>query len=519
MQAGSISGLYLLGGVMKRIEVIERLEELDRHLVMLEHIESVLSWDQEIAASKKGLDERAKQMGWLSSEAHELACGNEMGDILSHLGADNDNPEGDGNDDFEKALIRIRYRVWEKERSLPVSLVRKLSEATSIAHESWVEARKQDDWNLFKPELETLVELTREKAACYAKEGSTQYDVLLDDYEQGMKTSTVKALFDSVKPALVSLVKKQADCNVDNSFLFQEYPIDKQEGFAFQVLSDMGFDFTRGSRAVSVHPFTSTLGSDDIRITTRYTDPSVMDSFYSSVHEGGHALYEMGASKGRQKGTSIANGASMGMHESQSRLWENMIGRSEAFWIHYFPLFKKTFPSQLEGVGFEQFVKAINRVEPGYIRTNADEVSYSLHVILRFELEQSMLDGSLSLEDVPQAWNRKSEELLGIVPPTCRQGALQDVHWSGADFGYFPTYALGNLYGAQFWEKLNSDIDSEALLKAGNLKAFGSYLDKEIYGKGSLYKPMDLLFGVTGKRLDANLFTKYLDNKFCRLFG
>jgi carboxypeptidase Taq len=504
---------------MTKKQAFERLEEMDRHLVMLEHIESVLSWDQEISASKKGLDERAKQMGWLSSEFHELACGNEMGDVLSLLGADRDHLEGDGKDDFEKALIRIRFHVWEKEKSMPVALVRQLSEATSVAHESWIEARKQNDWDLFKPNLQTLVNLTREKAACFAREGSTQYDVLLDDYEQGMKTATVKALFDSVKPALVSLVRKQSDRNVDNSFLFKEYPIDKQEGFAFQVLSDMGFDFSRGSRAVSVHPFTSTLGCDDIRITTRYTDPSVMDSFYSSVHEGGHALYEMGASRGRQKGTSISNGASMGMHESQSRLWENMIGRSEAFWVHYFPLFKKTFPSQLEGIGFEHFVKAINRVSPGYIRTNADEVSYSLHIILRFELEQEMLNGSLCLDDVPQAWNRKSEELLGLVPRTVSEGALQDVHWSGADFGYFPTYALGNLYGAQIWEKLNDDLDSESLLRQGNLKELGMYLNDKIYQKGSLYKPSDLLYGVTGKRLDANLFTKYLDNKFSRLFG
>lgn len=402
---------------------------------------------------------------------------------------------------------------------MPVSLVTRLSEATSLAHERWVEARKQDDWSLFEPSLRTLVELTREKASCFAKEGSSQYDVLLDDYEPGMKTATVKALFDSVKPALVSLVGTLSSREVDDSFLYLDYPVETQRAFADQVLADMGFDFSRGSCAVSVHPFTSTLGCDDIRITTRYTDPSVMDSFYSSMHEGGHALYEMGASVGRQKGTSIANGASMGMHESQSRLWENMIGRSEAFWHHYFPLFKKMFPSQLEGVGLERFVQAVNKVSPGYIRTNADEVSYSLHVILRFELEQAILDGSLSLCDLPEAWNRKSEELLGVVPPTCREGVLQDVHWSGGDFGYFPTYALGNLYGAQIWQRLKGDLDSESLLREGNLREIGAYLDRQVYSKGSLYLPMDLLEGVTGKRLDANLFTKYLEDKFRRLYG
>jgi carboxypeptidase Taq len=498
---------------------MERLEEMDRHLVMLEHIQAVLSWDQEISASKKGLDERARQLGWLAATAHEIACGDEMGDVLSALGADGSHPCGLGSDAFEQALVRIRYRVWEKERNMPVSLVRSFGEATSLAHEKWVEARERDDWSLFQPSLQTLVDLTREKAACFEREGSSQYDVLLDDYEPGMKTATVKALFDSVKPSLVDLVERQASRNVDDSFLLQDYPIEGRRAFANRVLNDMGFDFSRGSCAVSVHPFTSTLGCDDIRITTRYTDPSVMDSFFSSMHEGGHALYEMGASSGRMKGTSVANGASMGMHESQSRLWENMIGHGEPFWEHYFPLFKSLFPAQTEGVGFEQFVKAVNKVTPQCIRTNADEVSYSLHVILRFELEQAMLDGSLPLGDVPEAWNRKSEELLGVVPPTCREGALQDVHWSGGDFGYFPTYALGNLYGAQVWEQLGKDLDREYLLRNGKLGELASYLDRKVYAKGSLLLPQDLLAEVTGKSLDASLFAKYLENKFRRMFG
>lgn len=504
---------------MTRDKALVQIEEMDRQLVMLEHIGSVLSWDQEIAASKKGLDERASQMGWISSQAHELACGEQMGEALSALGADRQHPEGSGVDDFEKALIRIRFRAWDKNRSMSTELVRKISETASRAHDHWVEARNQNDWDVFKPDLQEVLELAKEKAECYKREGSSLYDGLLDDFEEGMKASQVTTLFASIKPRLVDLVQKLSEKQVDDSFLRMDYPVDKQEAFAKLVLDDMGFDFSRGSRAVSVHPFTSTLGCDDIRITTRYTDPSVMDSFSSTVHEGGHALYEMGASWGRQKGTSISNGASFGMHESQSRLWENMIGKNENFWIHYYPMFKEIFPSQTDGISLDRFVKAINKVEPGCIRVNADEVGYSLHIMLRFELEQDMFSGKISLDDLPSAWNEKSREMLGIVPKTFAEGVLQDVHWSSGDFGYFPTYALGNLYGAQIWERMRSEMDVDALLKRGKLGEIGSFLDTHVYKKGSLYKSSDLLGQVTGKPLDATFFSRYLEDKFSCLFG
>ena len=504
---------------MTREKALAKIEEIDRQLVMLEHIGAVLSWDQEIAASKKGLDERASQMGWISSQAHELACGEQMGEALSALDANRQNPEGTGEDAFEKALIRLRFNKWDKNRSMSTALVKRLSETASRAHERWVEARNQDDWNLFKPDLQEVLQLAKEKAECYKREDSSLYDGLLDDFEEGMKASQVEALFASIKPRLVGLVQKLSEQQVDDSFLRLEYSVEKQEAFAKLVLDDMGFDFTRGSRAVSVHPFTSTLGCDDIRITTRYTDPSVMDSFSSTVHEGGHALFEMGASWGRQKGTSIANGASLGMHESQSRLWENMIAKNENFWMHYYPMFQKLFPSQTEGIGLDRFVRAINKVEPGFIRVNADEVSYSLHIMLRFELEQDMLSGAVSLDDLPSAWNEKSKEMLGIVPKTFKEGVLQDVHWSSGDFGYFPTYALGNLYGAQIWEKTKTELDVDSLLKEGLLGELGSFLKKQVYEKGSLYKSSDLLGQVTGKPLDATIFSRYLEDKFSRLFG
>ena len=504
---------------MTREKAFQRLEEIDRDLVMLEHMGSVLSWDQEMGISEKGLEERSVQMGWLSSQAHEKACSNEMGDLLSDLGADRQNAEGSGTDSFEKALIRLRFRHWDKHRSMPTSLVKALSEKSSKAHENWVQARKQDDWNLFKGDLQEIIALVREKESCYRREGFSGYDVLLDDFEVGMKGSEVEALFSSIKPSLVSLVDTLAEKSVDDSFLMLAYPIEKQEEFSKIVLQDMGFDFSRGSRALSVHPFTTTLGSDDIRITTRYTDPSVLDSFGSTVHEGGHALYEMGMNTGRLKGSSVANAASLGMHESQSRLWENMVAKSEGFWTHYYPLFCTFFPSQTEGVNLSKFLQAANKVQRSLIRVNADEVSYSLHIMLRFELEQELLFGSLTVDDLPEAWNAKSKELLGVVPKNYAQGVLQDVHWSTGDFGYFPTYALGNLYGAQIWQRLNKDLDADSLMREGKLSELHHYLYERIYVKGSLLLPGDLLKEATGKPLDANLFTSYLEDKFSRLFG
>lgn len=504
---------------MTRDKAIRRLEEIDRELVLLEHMSAVLSWDQEMGISKEGLEERSLQMGWLASQAHEKACSNEMGDLLADLGSDDQNPEGLGEDAFEKALIRLRFRHWDKHRSMPVSLVKAISEKSSMSHESWVQARKSDDWSLFKDDLEEIIALVRQKESCYRREGFSGYDVLLDDFEPGMKGSEVEALFSSIKPSLVSLVETFSERRVDDDFLRLDYPLAQQEAFSKTVLTDMGFDFSRGMSAVSVHPFTSTLGGDDIRITTRYSDPSVLDSFSSTVHEGGHALYEMGMNTGRQKGTSVANAPSLGMHESQSRLWENMVAKGEGFWTHYYPLFCTFFPSQTEGVSLTRFLQAANKVERSLIRVNADEVSYSLHVMLRFELEQELLFGNLSVDDLPEAWNAKSQQVLGVVPKTYAQGVLQDVHWSSGDFGYFPTYALGNLYGSQIWQKAHEDLDMDCLLREGRLGELHSYLDERIYTKGSLLLPGDLLAEATGKPLDAKHFTSYLEDKFSRLFG
>ena len=498
---------------MTQREAYKRLVELDCQIVLIDHMEATLSWDQEISLSPLGLEERSVQLGYLAQLRHDLASSSEMGDVLAHLEGMND------ASDVERGLIRIRRREYEKMKKLPASLVRSISEQGARAHNSWVAARQAGTWSLFSGDLSSMVTLVREKAALLKREGGCLYDGLLQEFEEGMRTDQVARLFSEIKAPLISLVDRLASKSVDTGFLYGTYPIEQQQIFANEVLKAMQFDFQRGSCAVSVHPFTTTIGSDDIRITTRYTDPSVMDSFSSTVHEGGHALYEMGASSSILKGTSLASGASLGMHESQSRLWENMIAKSPEFWQYYYPRFKELFPAQTAGVSLDQFVRAINKVERTPIRVNADEVSYSLHVMLRFNLEQMIINGDISIEEVPEAWNAEHRSLLGFTPASIKEGVLQDVHWSSGDFGYFPTYALGNLYGAQIWKKVKEDLPVSSLLQSGDLLAISDYLKTSIYERGAVNTGLETLEKVTNRGLDASLFTSYLEDKFSRLFG
>jgi carboxypeptidase Taq len=500
--------------MMDRQKAFDRLEEIDRQIVMISHVGAVLSWDQELYAPAKASSERGREQGWLASEMHALSCGSEMGDLLASLDASPSKPEGCGRNDFEKALIRIRFKEWRRGKRLSDEVVRHISEVTTEGYSVWLQAREANDFGLFAPKLKEIVSLTRDKAEAWKTDGQSLYDALLDNYESGITTRDVDMLFSAVKPTLVSLVARSQQLLVDDSFLKVPYDVALQEKLADKVMHDMGFDFTRGLKAVSAHPFTSALGIEDVRITTRYTDPSVMDSFYSTVHESGHALYEQWASNGRQKGTSISGGASYAMHESQSRLWENIIGRSRPFLSHYYPLFKSLFPSQFEGVSLDRFYQAVNKVERSYIRTNSDEVSYSLHIMLRYELEKRMIEGTLGVDEIPEAWNAMSKELLGLDVPSCALGCLQDVHWATGDIGYFPTYALGNFYGAQIWARLNEEIPSASLLEKGEFGPIVSWLGEHVWKQGMLYEPKDLLYRLTGKGLDASYFTRYLEGKY-----
>jgi carboxypeptidase Taq len=499
---------------MTQQEAFARLEAIDREVVLLSHINGVLVWDQE-SVPPAGIEERSRQMGLLERKIHELSSSEQIGELLEALGAHCGREDGDpALDERSRALVRWYHRVYNRSRKLDADFVQEFSETTAQAHQTWAAARKNNDFSLYEPVLSRIVEMVRRKSEAYGYTDDP-YDPLLDAFESGTTTAEVEQLFWMMRRDLQEiLLAKGEEEPVDDTFLYGTYAQDKQALFAKEVLDAMGFDWNRGISGVSTHPYTISLGSDDIRITTRFTEPSVISPLFSSIHEAGHALYEMGASNEVTRGTSLANGASFAFHESQSRLWENMIGRSRAFWSCFFPRMKELFPIQLEYVDLGMFMKAINRVRPSNIRVDADEVTYGLHIILRFELEREMLSGNLAVRDLPGAWNERMEQLLGIRPQDDRVGVLQDVHWSMGEFGYFPTYALGNLYGAQILDSMKRDLDVDAAVSTGDFTPVRQWLDRNILRFGAMYRPKDLLLKVTGAPLDARYFRDYLSHTY-----
>ncbi|MDY0372461.1 MAG: carboxypeptidase M32 [Sphaerochaetaceae bacterium] len=499
---------------MKQDAALRRLEGIDKELVLLSHILGVLTWDQE-AVPPRGVEERALQMGLLDRNMHELVASDEMGELLSDLGASDGNEGGATSlDDRSRGIIRNYFRLWRRERKLDSGFVQEFSETTGKAHQVWVRARSENKFSHFEPVLTHIVDLVQQKAEAFGYDDDP-YDALLDVFEPGTTTAEVEKLFGVMKGDLLDILQQIGEKeHIDDTFLYNSYAQDKQEFFAREVLDAMGFDWERGLTGLATHPYTISLGSDDIRITTRYTEPSVTSPLFSTIHEGGHALYEMGASNERTKGTCLASGASLAFHESQSRLWENMIGRSRGFWQHFFPKFKALFPTQLDHVTVQHFVAAINKVQPSSIRVNADEVTYGLHIILRFELERELLAGTLAVRDLPGAWNEKMETLLGIRVEDDRVGVLQDVHWAMGELGYFPTYALGNLYGAQIMDTLQQEVDVGTVLSSGDFSPIRLWLDSHILQYGSMYPPKELLQKVTGAPLDTRFFKQYLTNKY-----
>lgn len=501
--------------MMIQEEAFQRLEAIDKEAVLLSHISGVLIWDQEVVPPA-GVEERAKQLGLLDKRLHELTTSDQVGELLTILGASADTPEGHAAlDDRTKGIVRNYYRNWVRGRKLDADFVQRFSELTGRAHQVWAKARSEDDFSIYEPTLAQIIEMVQEKAQRYS-DGNGLYDSLLDVFEPGTTTGEVDALFTEMQHGIQDVLSELGDAHeaVQDSFLYNSYPQDKQESFSKTILDAMGFDWSRGISGIATHPYTISLGADDIRITTRYSEPSVTSPLYSSIHEAGHALYEMGASHDGTRGTCLANGASLAFHESQSRLWENMIGRSKAFWNRFYPRLNYLFPLQLDGVDSETFYRAINKVKPTCIRVDADEVTYGLHIILRFELEKQLVAGTLSVKELPEAWNDSMYRLLGIRPSSDREGVLQDVHWSMGELGYFPTYALGNLYGAQLLQVMRAEIDVDAVVSTGEFSPIREWLHTHVLQYGAIYSPKDLLQKATGASLDARHFRTYLTKKY-----
>lgn len=500
-------------------EAVTKLRAIDKELLLLEHTNALLMWDEETYMPEKSIEERSEQVALLQSIIHDRLTSPQVAELLAAAGSSDSNPRGDSAlPDETRAFLRALHRKHGREVKLPSKLVTELVRAATIGQAVWREARSRSDFSHFAPQLRELVGLTIRKAECLGF-ADHPYDALIDEFEPWTTTAQVRSIFAGLEKRLGGLVARiKSARKVEDGFLSADYPEETQAEFSKILLAGMGYDLARGRLDKSAHPFTTTLGRDDVRITARYNRNFVKTGIFSVVHEAGHALYELGFSESIG-GSLLAAGTSLGIHESQSRLWENIIGRSEPFWRCYLPQLARLFPSQLEGLSLERFYRGINKVEPSLIRIEADEVTYSLHIILRFDLETRLVAGELGVGDLPEAWNRRMEELFGLLPDSDSSGVLQDIHWSMGSFGYFPTYALGNLYGAQFAAAMRTaipNLDSE--IASGNLRVILEWLRREIHVHGAALTAAELCERVTGQALSPEFFLTYLEQKYAPIY-
>ncbi len=495
----------------------EKLEQLKARLAEVSDIgraASVLGWDQQVNMPVQGNEARGQQLATLSKIAQEKFISDEVGKLIDDL-----KQEFDGDDSDEAALIRVAARDYDKSKRVPPEFVQEQAIVSSKAFEAWVEARRKSDFSIFRPHLEKVVELVHRYVSFFPP-GDHPYDTLLDDYEPGMKTEDVKAIFDGLRPKQVKLIKAiAASKQVRDDFLLKKYNEKKLNDFGVNVITKFGYDWSRGRQDKAPHPFETTFSVNDVRITTRFEEDNPLAMLFSTMHESGHAMYEQGINPAYER-TPLAGGTSLAVHESQSRMWENLVGRSLPFWEHFYPALKKTFPAQLDGVSLKAFYKGINRVQPSLIRVNADEATYNLHIMLRLELEIGMVEGTMAVKDLPGIWNAKMQEYLGVVPPDDARGVLQDIHWSGGAIGYFSTYALGNLVSAQLWEKIRKDIrDLDDQICKGNFSELLGWLRKNIHQHGHKYEPQTLVQKVTGSRITPEPYVRYLTKKYSDIYG
>ncbi len=495
------------------------IQDLKTHLgeaADLSAAAAVLEWDQQTYMPRGGAEARAQVSATLARLVHERMTSARMGELLKAAADETAMLDPDSD---EARLVKVTRREYERRRKVPTTWVEEFTRVTSTAEIVWEKAKTASDFALFRPHLERIVAMRREYVEFFAPYESI-YDPLLDGFEPGMKTAEVVAVFSVLRPALVALVQKIADraSAVDDRCLQGDFDEGRQWDFGMQVLKRLGYDFQRGRQDRSAHPFTTSFSQDDVRITTRFHRDLVASALMSTIHEGGHALYEQGVSPSLTR-TPMAGGASMVMHESQSRMWENLIGRSRPFWKVLYPGFQKIF-DEFAKVPMETFYRAINKVTPSLIRVEADEVTYGLHIMLRFELELALLKGDLSVKDLPAAWNQKMKEYLGIVPPDDARGVLQDVHWSGGAMGYFPTYALGNLVSVQLLEAAKAKQPQIAKdVEGGEYGTLLTWLRENLYRHGAKFESPELLRKVTGQSLEPQPYIRYLQSKFGEIYG
>jgi carboxypeptidase Taq len=487
-----------------------------KDITNLRNAAAVLSWDQETYMPPGGAQARAEQLATLYRLAHEMFTTDEIGELLSDL-----ERVGFAYESVDASLLRVARREYDKARKLPAKLVEEMSRTFSLGQQVWTEARQEKEFARFQNMLAKIVDLNIQAAEAYGYEDYI-YDALLDLYEPEMKTADVNAVFEILKAEMIPLVQaiaQQID-KVDDSVLHRTYTETAQWDFGLIPLKAIGYDLNRGRQDRSAHPFTTSFSVNDVRITTRVHENFLPSALFGTLHEGGHALYEQG-SQAELEGTLLAGGTSLGVHESQSRLWENVVGRSRPFWQFYYPRLQEFFPEQLADIELEQFYRAINRVKPTYIRVEADEVTYNLHIFLRFELEQALVTQQLSVADLPEAWNAKMEQYLGLTPPDDAQGVLQDIHWSGGMIGYFPTYTLGNVLSLQFYSQTLNDIpDLPEQFSRGEFGPLLSWFRSQIHQHGRKFTATELIKRVTGDdTIRAEPYLQYVKKKYTEIYG
>ncbi len=497
-------------------QAIKQFTELDEKICHFTNIMGLLGWDARTYAPKKGKPIFAKAKGTLSTETFKLSISKEMGECLEKLSQ----PDVFNQlDPATQACVRERKQDYDKSKQIPSNVYNEYVVLASNANDAWEEARANDDFSHFQPYLEKMIDMKKRFAEYYGYE-KHPYDALLDEFEPGLTVEKLDPLFADLRESSINLLNRiqQSSRKPRTEIFNQTFDVEKQKQFAHFIIEKLGYDLDAGRLDETTHPFAMGINTGDVRITTRYEHDNMRMAIFGTIHETGHALYEQGVNADYE-GRVIRRGASFGIHESQSRFLENFVGRTKEFWMYFYDDLKTHFPHELSGVSLEEFYRAINSVEPSLIRVEADELTYNLHIMLRYEIEKGLIAGDIEVKDLPQVWNEKFEDYLGITPPSNRLGVLQDVHWSHGGVGYFPSYSLGNLYGAQMLNKVLKDMpDFYSHIQNGEFMKIREWLGENVHQYGKMYTPGELIKKMTGEELNSKYLVDYLEQKFSKLY-
>jgi carboxypeptidase Taq len=496
-------------------ESLDFIYKQQKELSVIGGIGALLGWDQMTYMPPMGVGDRSEQTALISKMSHEKVISDKFWEHIQILSNSIDNLS-----EKDKIVVKRLKKDVEKSRKVPSEFVERSAKITTLAYQSWEKARAKNDFKVFAVDLEKIIELEKEYCG-YVNFPGPRYDCLLDDYEEGMTTEKLRREFTYLKKGLVEILDKIKSSKAFEKQQEIKFKLDeeKQKFLCNLVIEKMKLPNDRSRLDVSTHPFTTGMGDDDVRITTSYNRPNPLFSFFSTIHEAGPALYELGMPKGEYKDTVISDSPSLGLHESQSRFWENMIGRSKEFWEYFYPIFKKTAPVKFKDIGFDKWYQIVNQVRPSLIRVEADELTYCLHVILRFEIETGLMDEKISVNELPQIWRQKMDEMLGVTPSNDVEGVLQDMHWSGGSIGYFPTYAIGTIYSAQIFRKISQDnknLLSE--IRNAEFENILGWLRKNIHQYGCLMDADDIIKKACGQGLNSEVFVDYLKEKYLDLY-